>query len=116
VEDEAVLRLGAVDMLQDEGFTVLEAGDADEAIAILEQRSDIRLVFTDVTMPGSMDGLKLAAAVRNRWPPVEIIVTSGRSLPDSELLPERSVFIAKPYQPEQVLRAVGSFDGLRQPV
>jgi CheY-like chemotaxis protein len=79
VEDEAIVRMMAVSVAENAGFEALGAATADEAIKILESRLDIRLVFTDVNMPGSMDGLRLAHAVRNRWPPVELIVTSGRS-------------------------------------
>ena len=68
VEDELLIRMHAVDMIESAGFDVVEAENADEAIAILERRADITVVFTDVNMPGSMDGLKLAAAVRGRWP------------------------------------------------
>ena len=77
VEDEFLLRMNAVEMIREAGFEVVEAGNADEAIAILENQ-DIRVVFTDIQMPGSMDGLKLAAAVRSRWPPIKIIATSAR--------------------------------------
>ena len=77
VEDEPLVRLGAVQAIEDAGFEVIEAANADEAIRILENRSDIRVVFTDIHMPGSIDGLKLAHAVRDRWPPIKIIVTSG---------------------------------------
>jgi two-component system, response regulator PdtaR len=77
VEDELLIRLDAVDMIEAAGFDVIQAANADEAITILEARSDIQLVFTDVQMPGSMDGLKLAAAVRGRWPPIKIVATSG---------------------------------------
>jgi len=97
VEDEFLVRMLAVAVAQDSGFDVLSAGTADEAIEILESRSDIRLVFTDVNMPGSMDGLRLAHAVRNRWPPVELIVTSGHSHIRKDELPERGRFFAKPY-------------------
>ena len=79
VEDEPLVRVGACNMIEDAGFEVIEAASADEAIRILESRSDIRVVFTDVHMPGTMDGLRLAHAVRGRWPPIKIIVTSGRS-------------------------------------
>src|SRR4051794_18640125 len=79
VEDETFIRFDAGDMLRAAGFDVLEAVNADEAILMLERHSDIRLVFTDIDMPGSMNGLKLAAAVRDRWPPVKIIATSGHS-------------------------------------
>jgi len=78
VEDEFLLRVHAVEMVAAAGFTVVEAANADEAIEILETRSDITVVFTDIQMPGSMDGLKLARAVRGRWPPIKIVATSGR--------------------------------------
>jgi len=77
VEDEWLLRVDAVDMIAAAGFDVIEASNADEAIKILEQRRDIAVVFTDIQMPGSMDGLKLARAVRGRWPPIKIVATSG---------------------------------------
>ena len=77
VEDEVLVRMVAVSVAEESGFEVLSAATADEAIGILETRSDIRLVFTDVHMPGSMDGLRLAHAVRGRWPPVELLVTSA---------------------------------------
>ena len=70
VEDETFVRMDAVEMLRTAGFDVLEAVNAKEAIQMLERNSDIRLIFTDIDMPGSMNGLKLAAAVRDRWPPV----------------------------------------------
>jgi len=75
VEDEILVRLTAVAIAEDAGFEVLSATTADEALSVLEARADVRLVFTDVQMPGSMDGLRLAHAVRDRWPPVELIVT-----------------------------------------
>jgi CheY-like chemotaxis protein len=77
VEDETFVRMDVVEMLRVAGFDVLEAANADEAIGMLERSTDIRLVVTDIDMPGSMNGLKLAAAVRDRWPPVSIIATSG---------------------------------------
>lgn len=78
VEDEMLLRMRAVDMVEDAGFTSIEAVDADQAVAILESRSDIALLFTDIQMPGSMDGLRLAHAVHERWPPIKIILVSGQ--------------------------------------
>jgi CheY-like chemotaxis protein len=102
VEDEPLVRLGAVKTIEDAGFEVVEAANADEAIRILECRSDIRVVFTDIHMPGSMDGLKLAHAVRNRWPPIKIIVTSGREHITQHDLPEGGRFFAKPYDPIQI--------------
>jgi CheY-like chemotaxis protein len=77
VEDDHLLRLDAADMIEAAGFEVVGAANADEAIAILESRNDIMVVFTDIQMPGSMDGLKLARAVRGRWPPIKIVTTSG---------------------------------------
>ena len=85
VEDEMVLRMRAVDIVEDAGFTAVEAVNADEALAILESRSDISLLFSDVQMPGSMDGLKLAYAVHERWPSIKIILVSGQvKLSDTE--------------------------------
>jgi len=109
VEDEALIRFGTVLIVKEAGFDVIEAANADQAIGILETRDDIRIVFTDINMPGSMDGLKLAAAVRDRWPPIEIIVTTGRGIPDLTVLPERARFLMKPYLPielEQTLKAL----------
>ena len=98
VEDELLLRLMAVDIVEEAGFEALAAATADEALAILEARADdVRLVFTDIQMPGSMDGLRLAHAVRDRWPPVALIVTSGRCSIGANDLPDRGRFIAKPY-------------------
>ena len=102
VEDEALLRASAVDWAEEAGFEAIEATDADEAIRILESRDDIRIVFTDINIQGSMDGLKLARAVRNRWPPIKLVVTSGRMLPARTDLPEGGRFVAKPYGPAQV--------------
>jgi two-component system, response regulator PdtaR len=106
VEDEPLIRLGAVKIIEDGGFEVIEAASADEAIRILECRGDIRVVFTDIHMPGSMDGLRLAHAVRNRWPPIKIIVTSGRDLATQVGLPEGARFFAKPYSPIQITDAL----------
>ena len=97
VEDETLLRWHAVAMIEDAGFDVIEAGNAAEAISVLEARTDIRVIFTDIQMPGSIDGLRLAHLVRNRWPPIKIIATSGRlRLRDYEL-PEGGRFLPKPY-------------------
>jgi CheY-like chemotaxis protein len=106
VEDELLVRLCAVDTVAAAGFEVIEASSADEAIRILECRNDIRVVFTDIHMPGSMDGLKLAHAVRDRWPPIKIIVTSGRQLVTKDDLPEGGRFFAKPYDPTEICRAL----------
>ena len=106
VEDEPLLLMQAVALVEDAGFEAVVAGDADQAIAILMRRLDIRVVFTDIDMPGSMDGLKLAAAIRDRWPPIEIIVTSDQVRPAEVDMPERGVFFAKPYDPAKVIVAM----------
>jgi CheY-like chemotaxis protein len=102
VEDDYLLRLDAADMIKAADFEVIEAANADEALAILESRNDIAVVFTDVQMPGSMDGLRLARAVRGRWPPIKIITTSGQRIVEEIDLPEGGRFLPKPYNPTQV--------------
>jgi CheY-like chemotaxis protein len=97
IEDEFLVRLNAVSLLEKAGFATLQAGGADEAIALLEARKDIRIVFTDINMPGSMDGLRLAHAIRHRWPPIELVLTSGNMRVPDEDLPERGIFLHKPY-------------------
>jgi CheY-like chemotaxis protein len=103
VEDEFLLRMDAVDMIAAAGFEVVEAANADQAIDILESRRDITVVFTDVQMPGSMDGLKLARAVRGRWPPIKIVATSGHLHVRETDLPEGGRFLPKPYRPVQIV-------------
>jgi CheY-like chemotaxis protein len=102
VEDEFLLRIDAVEMIEAAGFDVVEAANADEAIAILESRLDITVVFTDIQMPGSMNGIKLAQAVRGRWPPIKIVATSGHVSVSQKDLPEGGRFLAKPYSPHQI--------------
>src|ERR1700687_4341069 len=102
VENEFLLRMDAADMIAGAGFEVVEAGNADQAIEILESRRDITVVFTDIQMPGSMDGLKLARAIRGRWPPIKIVATSGRTNVREPDLPEGGRFLRKPYSPHQV--------------
>jgi two-component system, response regulator PdtaR len=102
VEDDVFERMGVSDMFAEAGYRVLEAGDADEALRLFEANSEIRLLFTDVSMPGSMSGSDLARHVAERWPSVGIIVTSGRPRPDK--LPLSMRFHDKPYEPMVVLR------------
>lgn len=98
VEDDFLLRMDAVLMIEEAGFDVLVAANADDAIMILERRFDIDVVFTDIDMPnGSMNGLRLAHAVRDRWPPIKIVTTSGQPRLKDEDLPYGSKFIPKPY-------------------
>lgn len=109
VEDEPLLRMAAVDLIEDAGFEAVEAENADEAVRILESRTDIRIVMTDIDMPGSLNGLKLAAAVRDRWPPIEIVIVSGHVKPKPEELPQRSVFYTKPYDEAKVIDTLRGF-------
>ena len=109
VEDETLLSAYLGEVLQDAGYRVIAAADADEAIAIFEARDDIRIVITDINMPGSMDGLRLAAAVKDRWPPIKIIIASGKAAPREDEMPRDSQFLPKPYEPNSVLAAVRQF-------
>jgi CheY-like chemotaxis protein len=111
VEDEFLLRMDAVDMIKDAGFEVVEAANADQAIEILEARLDITVVFTDIQMPGSMDGLRLAQAVRGRWPPIKIVATSGRVNVREKDLPEGGRFLPKPYSPREVTGVLRELTG-----
>jgi CheY-like chemotaxis protein len=111
VEDEMLLRMRAVDMVEDAGFTSVEAVDADEAVAILEARSDIALLFTDIQMPGSMDGLKLAHAVRERWPPIKIILVSGQLRLANADIPADSRFFGKPLEAEEMIAEMRNLIG-----
>ena len=104
VEDDQLLRLLTVNIVEAAGFMALEADNADEAVAVLEARSDIALLLTDINMPGSMDGLMLAHAVRNRWPPIKIIIVSSRA-PDC-VLPTDSRFFVKPYHGEELISEI----------
>lgn len=103
VEDEMLLRMRAVDMVEDAGYTPVEAVDADEAVTILEARSDIALLFTDIQMPGSMDGLRLAHAVRERWPPIKIILVSGALKLAKTDIPADSRFFGKPLEAKEMI-------------
>ena len=109
VEDDFLSRLHPVTLVQDAGFTAIQASNAGEAIAILERRKDIRIVFTDIDMPGSMDGLRLAHAIRKRWPPIELIVTSGYFNPREADMPERARFFPKPYSDHDVVSTLQHF-------
>jgi two-component sensor histidine kinase/ActR/RegA family two-component response regulator len=111
VEDEMVLRMRAVDIVEDAGFTAVEAVSADEALTILEARSDIALLFSDIQMPGSMDGLKLAHAVHDRWPAIKIILVSGQiKLADSDK-PTDSRFFGKPLEVKRMINELQEMVG-----
>jgi two-component system, response regulator PdtaR len=106
VEDEVLIRMAAIQLVENAGYEVLEAQDADEAILILIARPDVRLVFTDVDMPGSMDGLRLSHFIRHRWPPVRIILASGKAILDESHLPSDARFFSKPYTTETITGAI----------
>ena len=108
VEDEFLVMMSITADLIAEGYDVLTASNADKAIEILESRNDIETIFTDIEMPGSMDGLKLAQAVRYRWPPVNIVITSGKHPRDNDM-PKNVGFVAKPYDIKDVLNAFRAF-------
>jgi two-component system, response regulator PdtaR len=112
VEDEFLLRMDSAEVIENAGFEVVQAANADEAIAILTARPDIHVVFTDIQMPGSMDGLKLAKFVRNRWPPIKIVATSGLVRVEDDDLPTGSVFLRKPYHGAEVVAALRELTGM----
>lgn len=112
VEDDTLLRMHAAEMIEEAGFHVLEAENADAAIHVLESRTDVGIVFTDIDMPGSMNGLKLAQAVADRWPPIRILATSGHfGIHDGDL-PLDGQFIAKPYRAHQIINTLQALAGL----
>jgi two-component sensor histidine kinase/DNA-binding NarL/FixJ family response regulator len=111
VEDEMILRMRAVDIVEDAGFCPVEAVNADEAISILESRSDISLLFTDIQMPGSIDGLKLAHAVHDRWPSIKIVLVSGQVSPSDAERPADSRFFRKPLGVEEMITELQTMVG-----
>ncbi len=109
VEDEPLQRLMAIDLVERAGFEAVEAGSADEAVRILESRLDICVVFTDIDMPGGVDGMRLATMIRDRWPPIELIIISGKHRLGIEGIPARSAFFSKPYKRDEVMAAMRRF-------
>lgn len=106
VEDDPLIRWSGAETLADAGFEVLEAGNGDEALAVLESREDILVLFTDIDMPGELDGLDLAMIAHQRWPWMHIIVASGRREPQRRRIPAHGLFIPKPYAPEEIVRDI----------
>jgi CheY-like chemotaxis protein len=106
VEDEPLVRMFLADALDEAGFKVFEAVNADEAVTLLQARADIQAVVTDIEMPGSMNGIGLARAVRERWPGIGLLVTSGRVRPGPDDLPAEVVFLAKPYLLDTVITVI----------
>ena len=103
VDDEAILRFIVSDVLADSGFEVLEAEDARAALKVLAEHPDVRVLFTDINMPGALDGLDLARETHARWPSIKLIVTSGRPKPADRAIPDDGRFVAKPYSPESLV-------------
>lgn len=108
VEDEPLVRMAVVDLVEQAGLTAIEAESADQALAILERRDDVRIVLTDIDMPGSLDGVALAWAVRDRWRAIKVIVMSGRVLNESEL-PPGSRFFGKPLNERDIIATLQRF-------
>ena len=106
VEDEPLVRMMVIELFEDEGFEVLEAADADQALNIFGQRKDVALLFTDVEMPGSIDGYALARWVHIHRPEVKTMIVSGRALPRAGDVPEGAAFVGKPYDHDDVMRRV----------
>jgi two-component system, response regulator PdtaR len=109
VEDDALLRMSSADHIRELGFEVIEAVDADHAVSLLESVPGITVLFTDIQMPGSMDGLRLAAIVRDRWPPIALLITSGQLCPSAADMPDGARFLSKPYFPPQLKDHLHSF-------
>jgi CheY-like chemotaxis protein len=108
VEDEAVIRFNVLDALEDVGHVALEAANADEAMVLLKSRNDINILFTDVNMAGSMDGLQLANRVRALKPGIGIIITSGLVRLDPRALPANTAFLQKPYLYDALISTIDS--------
>lgn len=106
VEDEPFVRMLGADALEDAGFGVLEACNADEALRLLGARSDVRIVFTDIEMPGSVDGLALAWRIHERWPRIGVVLTSGRCFIDPASMPHGDLFMPKPYAAWALVRQI----------
>jgi CheY-like chemotaxis protein len=106
VEDDALIRMGTADQLVQEGYEVLEAGSAAEALAIIRARPEVRVLFTDIDMPGEFDGMELAERVHQRWPEVLLLVTSGRHSLSERDIPDHGMFLSKPYAGEKLSEAL----------
>ena len=102
VEDDGLIRMDLADVLSDSGFDVVEAANADQALALLEAGIPVKAMLTDIDMPGSMNGIKLANLTASRWPECRIIVISGRFSPDQGSLPQRARFLSKPISERQL--------------
>jgi CheY-like chemotaxis protein len=108
VEDEHLVRVLQVDVLRDAEFWAVEAQNADEAFQVLKERPEVRVVVTDVDMPGSIDGFEFARLVRQGWPEIGLLVISGKTSPQAGDLPEGAVFVQKPVRPQALVREIYS--------
>jgi CheY-like chemotaxis protein len=108
VEDEPLVRMIAAEGLEDAGFQVLEAESAEDALRILSERPDVGVLFTDVNMPGKVDGVELARLVHERWPELRIVITSGRDYLKKAELPDDGRFVPKPYRTDEVASLIES--------
>ena len=115
VDDEVFARLFAVQIFLDQGYTVLEAGSAEEGLDVLDRNDDVDVLFTDISMPGAMDGLQLVRHVQAEHPHIAFVVTSGHSAPSDELLPIGSTFLAKPYTAHALMSAIADTIGALPP-
>src|SRR5271157_2171262 len=106
VEDEALVRMYACDILEERGFHVLEAETAEAALKVIEAEPRVRLLFTDIQMPGAFDGMELARQVHARWPKVRLVITSGQKRPSRAEIPDDGRFVAKPYAAEDLIGEV----------
>ncbi len=109
VDDEPLLRLMNADLLTDAGFEVIEASNADEALVLLDQNRDVRVVFTDVEMPGQLDGFALADRIGQTYPDIGVVVTSGRRTPSPTFNATAQRFVSKPYSVDQVVQLIDAF-------
>jgi CheY-like chemotaxis protein len=105
-EDNPLLRLNTLELLEEHGYTVVEAGNSEEALKVMESRNDVRLLFTDIQMPPGVDGLQLAREVHKRWPKVILVVTSGQVQPARAEIVDDGRFIQKPYRPKDLLDSI----------
>jgi CheY-like chemotaxis protein len=106
VDDEAFARLFAVQILLDQGYIVLEAADAEEGLEMLQCEHDVAVLFTDISMPGDLDGLDLVDRARRDRPDISLVVTSGHAMPANHILPSGACFLAKPYTAHALSEAI----------
>jgi two-component system, response regulator PdtaR len=109
VEDQALVRLDAVSCVEEAGYLAVAVANADDALLALQNGHTIDALFTDIHMPGSLDGLELARQTRGQWPDMPIVITSGQTKPSPGDLPERALFLPKPYSHREIARVLDRF-------